>query len=396
MTVTLVFLVAKLASGMALDLRRRKEYEQTITSINEGLELQVRERTQELQIKVDQMLRLEQSLTESEAKYRQLVEMSHEGVWAFNKAGVTTYVNKAVAEMLGFTVEEMTGVRFVEFMDDDARARAAQAGDYQQKQGKAQRLETTLLHRDGSPVHVSVSTVGLMDEKGNFEGSFAIVSDITKRKKMEEKLRESLAEQELLLRELHHRVKNNLQIIAGLVGLQISHVTDESYKNILRDTLTRVQSISLVHEKLYNSETLSQVNIKNYIYSLLKDLFIFFTVDKDKIGIKFEVADVHIGMDTAIPCGLIINELFTNIIKYAFKGRDSGEITIALREEEPDGLELVISDNGVGLPEDVEIGKSKSLGLKVVTILTKQLGGTVEIERGDGTRFILRFKRSGL
>ncbi|MEO5359673.1 MAG: PAS domain S-box protein [Nitrospirota bacterium] len=392
--VTVIFLVAMLIAYMAMDLQRRKEYEKSIKSVNEGLELEVKKRTQELQTTVDKLVLADKSLHESEAKYRQLVELSQEGVWAVNKVGVTTYVNHAVADMLGVTVEEMTGVRFVEFMPEDAKERAAKVVNYEQGAGKADRMETTLLHKNGSTVYVSISTVALTDEQGNYTGSFAVISDITKRKQTEEKLMEAISEQELLLRELHHRVKNNLQIISGLVGLQISHVSDEGYKNILKDTQSRIQSISLVHEKLYNTEKLSQVNIKEYIYSLVKDLFIFFTVDRDKINVNFEVPDIHVGIDTAIPCGLIINELFTNIIKYAFKGRDRGEISIRLSEAGLDMLELIIGDNGVGMPEGIEIGKTKSLGLKVVTILSKQLRGTVEIDRGGGTRFILRFKRS--
>ncbi|KWT86736.1 sensor histidine kinase [Candidatus Magnetominusculus xianensis] len=392
--VTVIFLVLILISRMALDLKRRAEYEKSIKSINEGLELEVKKRTQELQTTVDKLVLADKSLHESETKYRQLVELSQEGIWVVNKVGVTTYVNHAVADMLGFTVGEMTGVRFAAFMADDAKERAANVVNYEQGAGKADRLETTLLHKDGSSVYVSISTVALTDEQGNYTGSFAVISDITKRKQTEEKLMEAISEQELLLRELHHRVKNNLQIIAGLVGLQISHVSDEGYKNILKDTQSRIQSISLVHEKLYNTEKLSQVNIKEYIYSLVKDLFIFFTVDRDKINVNFEVPDIHVGIDTAIPCGLIINELFTNIIKYAFKGRDRGEISIRLSETGLDMLELIIGDNGVGMPEGIDIGKTKSLGLKVVTILSKQLRGTVEIDRGGGTRFILRFKRS--
>lgn len=395
-TVTIIFLVGILIAHMALDLRRRKEYEKSIKKINEGLEQKITERTQELMEKIEQMFLLEQTLHESEYKYRQLVEMSQEGILAIDKNGSITFLNKASAEMLGYELVDMQGVNFFEFMDDDAKAKAQGSVNNQMNTGQSDRLETTLLHKNGKLVYVAVSASPLMDEQGNFIGSFAIISDITKRKETEERLRKSLTEQELLLRELHHRVKNNLQVIAGLVGLQISHVEDESSKGALKDTQFRIQSIALVHEKLYNTETLSEISFKEYISGFASDLFMFFNVDKDKIGLRCNMEDINVGIDVAIPCGLILNELLTNILKYAFKGRDRGEITIVLNVLEAGELELVISDNGVGLPEGIEIGKTKSLGLKIVSILVKQLKGVMEIDRANGTKFGLRFNKSGL
>ncbi|MBF0486656.1 MAG: PAS domain S-box protein [Nitrospirae bacterium] len=393
MVVTIVFLVALLLSLMALEIKRRREYEKTITKINEDLEAKVAERTQELQTNIKQLLSLEQTLQESEHKYRQLVELSQEGVWAVNNVGITTFVNQAMADTLGYTVEEMVGASFLDFMDDEVKAMAKDTLNNQLKSWKRDRLEITLPHKNGEVVNVIVSVSTLTDEQGNHTGSFAVISDITKLKETEDKLKKSLTEQEVLLRELHHRVKNNLQVIAGLVGLQISHVEDARSKGALKDTQNRIQSIALVHEKLYNTENLSEISIKEYILSLVNAMFTFFDVDKDKIDLKFDVEDINVGIDVVIPCGLIINELFTNILKYAFNGGGSGKITIKLNVLEADELELIVGDNGVGLPEDIDIGKTKSLGLKVVMILVKQLRGTLKIDRVGGTTFILRFKK---
>ncbi|MEO5359672.1 MAG: CHASE domain-containing protein [Nitrospirota bacterium] len=359
----------------------------------------VEDKTSELRGTIEKMTMLDQTLQDSEKKYRQLIELSQEGVWLVDKDNITMLVNKAMADMIGYTVEEIVGVSFLEFVDDEARDLARHIVDVKLAGGEGDRLENVLRHKNGSKVHIYASAVPLIDAQGNLTGSFGVITDITKRKEMDEQLKKSIAEQELLLRELHHRVKNNLQVIAGLVGLQLNHLSDEKSKEALRDTQSRIQSIALVHERLYKTEKLSEINIKEYIHSLIKDLFIFFTVDKSKIGINLNVADVHVGIGTAIPCGLIINELFTNIIKYAFTGRDGGEIggeiTIELRAlADSDELELIVGDNGVGMPEGIEIGKTKSLGLKVVTILTKQLRGTIEIDRADGTRYILRFMKS--
>ncbi|KWT86735.1 CHASE domain-containing protein [Candidatus Magnetominusculus xianensis] len=355
----------------------------------------VEDKTSELRGTIEKMTVLEQTLQDSEKKYRQLIELSQEGVWLVDKNNITTLVNRAVADMIGYTVEEIVGVSFLEFVDDESKAAARHSVDVKLAEGEGDRLENVLRHKNGSKVHIYVSAVPFIDAQGNRTGSFGVITDITKRKEMDEQLKKSVAEQELLLRELHHRVKNNLQVIAGLVGLQLSYLSDEKSKEALRDTQSRIQSIALVHERLYKTEKLSEINIKEYIHSLVKDLFIFFTVDKSKIGINLNVADVHVGIGTAIPCGLIINELFTNIIKYAFTGRDGGEITIELRVlTDSDELELIVGDNGVGMPEGIEIGKTRSLGLKVVTILTKQLRGTIEIDRADGTRYILRFMKS--
>ncbi|MBF0568388.1 MAG: PAS domain S-box protein [Nitrospirae bacterium] len=393
LSVTIIFLVALLISLMALDIKQRKEYEKTIIKINEGLEAKVIERTQELQTNIDQLSLLERTLYASEYKYRQLVELSQEGVWVIDKDGITTFVNQAMADMLGYTGEEMVGVPFLDFMDDKAKAIAKDSINNKIQSGERDRVEITHLHKNGEGVNVIVSASPFMDEQGNHIGSFAVISDITKLKETENRLRKSLAEQEVLLRELHHRVKNNLQVIAGLVGLQINHVEDAQSKGALKDTQNRIQSIALVHERLYNTGNLSEISIKEYILSLVTAMFTFFNADKDKIDLRFDVEDINVEIDVVIPCGLIINELFTNILKYAFKGRDSGEITIKLNVLETDELELIVGDNGVGLPEGIEIGKTKSLGLKVVSILVKQLRGSLEIDRAGGTTFVLRFKK---
>ncbi|MBF0320674.1 MAG: PAS domain S-box protein [Nitrospirae bacterium] len=339
---------------------------------------------------------LEQTLLEREQKFRQLIELSREGIWVIDKDNITTYVNQAQADMLGYTVDEMAGRLFLDFIDDEAKEKAIKSVGERQRTGNSERLDTTLRHKNGNTVYVIVSASPLLDEQGNHAGSFGVISDITQRKEMEEKLRKSLSEQELLLRELHHRVKNNLQVISGLVGLQLSHIKDEGYRAILRDTQTRIQSIALVHERLYNTENLSDISMKEYIFSLVKELFVFFDIDKSKISIVFNVEDVNVAIEVAIPCGLIINELFTNILKYAFKDKDGGEVTLELKASEGGEIELIVADNGVGLPEGMDIDSTRSLGLKVVSILIKQLRGTIEIDRTAGTRFRLRFNKSGL
>ncbi|MCG6551814.1 MAG: ATP-binding protein [Candidatus Magnetominusculus sp. LBB02] len=149
-----------------------------------------------------------------------------------------------------------------------------------------------------------------------------------------------------------------------------------------------------MYEELYQSEHLSEIDIKDYLQSLVRHLFHSFVVDMGKIDFRFEVESIAVGIDIAIPCGLIMNELFTNCLKYAFKGRDRGDITVRLRTLDEEMLELIVADNGVGIPEEVEIGKTKSLGLKVVSALTKQLKGQLELSRDNGTTFSLRFKRS--
>lgn len=208
-------------------------------------------------------------------------------------------------------------------------------------------------------------------------------------KKAEDQIKKSLREKEVLLQEINHRVKNNMQIISSLLNLQ-SQYLDVETAAVLKESQNRVRSMAIIHEKLYQSRDFSKINCAEYIENLVKDLFYSYAVDKERVKPLILVEDVNLGIETAIPCGLIVNELVSNSLKYAFPTGE-GELMVDLNRID-DEFQLTVADKGVGLPTDLDISENSSLGLKLVESLVIQLNGELFIDRSEGTAFIIRFK----
>ena len=206
---------------------------------------------------------------------------------------------------------------------------------------------------------------------------------------MEERLAASLREKEVLLREIHHRVKNNLQVISSLVDLQADLLQEPALRAVFAEMRDRVRSMALVHEKLYQSESLARVEFADYTRSLLTYLARAHGSSETAVALKLDLQPVSLPVQTAAPCGLILNELVTNAFKHAFRGRARGEITTALRSG-PDGrVCLRVSDDGVGLPAGLDWRQSRSLGLRLIHLLAGQLIATVEVRTDGGTEFTI-------
>lgn len=211
------------------------------------------------------------------------------------------------------------------------------------------------------------------------------------RKKAELEISNSLKEKEVLLKEIHHRVKNNLQIVSSLLFFQSKKITDPVTLEMFREGQNRVKSMALIHEKLYQSGDLANIDFKEYVKKLTNFLFQSYGVNQSKFKLKNNVANVQLSVDTAVPCGLIINEIISNSFKHGFKDRDSGEIKIDMDYDENNKLILKISDNGKGIPNDLNIAESGSLGLRLVNNLTIQLNGEVEFFNRNGTTVKITF-----
>ncbi len=227
---------------------------------------------------------------------------------------------------------------------------------------------------------------------------------------MMNKLRESLSEKDMLSREIYHRVKNNMQVISSLLKLQSRYLKDEKHIEMFRESQNRIKAMALIHEKLYRSKDLANIDFNDYIKNLVNDLFLSYKVDTGKVTLKMNIDSVSFGIDTAIPCGLIVNELITNSLKYAFPGEKDGEIKISLRRVPVDAnlphnqgvqnmniqsetFELIVSDNGTGIPEDLDYRNTQSLGLRLITNLSEnQLQGKIELKRSEGTVFHINFQ----
>lgn len=237
---------------------------------------------------------------------------------------------------------------------------------------------------------VSISPVS--NWRGLITGRVIVAHDITERTQAEKQIKKSLREKEVLLREIHHRVKNNLQIISSLLSLQSRYIRDTQYTELLRDSQNRIRSMALIHEKLYQSENLADIDFEGYIRTLINELVRTYNADVDRVAMIIDVEDIPLTIDTAIPCGLIINELVSNSLKHAFPD-GKGEICVVLRSVHG-SIELHIGDNGVGIPEDIDFRMTETLGLRLVTILAEdQLDGDITLDRREGTIFHIRFKK---
>ncbi|MFN6513667.1 MAG: PAS domain S-box protein [Nostoc sp. CreGUA01] len=223
----------------------------------------------------------------------------------------------------------------------------------------------------------------------------AVQQDITEHKQAEEKIKVSLKEKEVLLKEIHHRVKNNLGIVSSLLQMQCRRTQDPQVSAILRDSQNRIASIALVHEKLYRSEDLADIDFAQYIPDLTTHLFDSYNVSSSQIKLKIQVDNASLDIETAIPCGLIINELVSNALKYAFVDNREGEIEVKFYQDSECTLILIIRDNGIGLPENFDTKKAKTLGITLVQGLVKQLRGKLEINSHQGTQFKISFTNSG-
>ena len=221
---------------------------------------------------------------------------------------------------------------------------------------------------------------------------YGIYVDITDRKHSEKRLLESLKEKEVLLAEIHHRVKNNLAVITGLLELQSYSTDNEEAQEVLVESQMRVNSIALVHETLYQNENLSEINIENYLHKLSHILDMTIRKESRPVHIHYDLEDITLAVTQAVPCGLLLNEILTNCYKHAFKGMETGKVWISFKQKD-EYLEFHIRDNGVGLPSGDMLMKSKSLGMKLIKTLSRQLGAETSFYNDDGAVFEFRFKK---
>jgi PAS domain S-box-containing protein len=336
----------------------------------------------------------ERALSESEKKYKQLVTMLNEGIFMIDRNGTITFANNQLARMLGFALDEIVGKPVFSFLPPDVKDKAKQEIE-SERIGEVTQREAIMLRKDGSQLSGLMVTTPVLDARGMSIGGIAAVIDITERKQMERVVLASLKEKEILLKEIHHRVKNNLQIIASLLSLQSRYITDENVLNALKESQNRVKAMALVHERLYRSENPSEVALSDYLRYLIDNLFRFYGANPQKVRMTFDAGDVKVDINKAIPIGLIINELVSNSLKHAFPEGKPGELSITVISD-GEAIVMIVRDTGPGIPADFDWRNTKSLGLQLVISLVEQLNGTIELERAGGTTFkIIIPKKAG-
>lgn len=244
---------------------------------------------------------------------------------------------------------------------------------------------------EGDDRYYNLSVSPIYGMRGDLKARILLIQDITDRKHAEDRIIASLREKEVLLKEVHHRVKNNLQIISALLSLQSSYVSDDEIERVFRDSQDRIKSMALVHENLYRSKDLEKVDFDEYINQIASHLSQSYGDLAGKIDFKVNSENVYLNINTAIPCGMIINELVSNSFKHAFPDGRRGEVCIDLSPED-DGFRLVVSDNGVGIKGDQDISESKTLGFRLIDTLVRQIDGRMSLDTTNGTKFEIHFK----
>jgi len=353
------------------------------------------EQTKQIREEAEQR-KIETAALSLEHRFRAVFESAPDAIIIVNSKGLITYLNSQTEEMFGYEKSELQGRPIEILVPQNLRTRHVALRDayFRGATGRPMGVARDLMgvRKDGTfvPVDISLSP-GTGDPNPYVVTS---IRDITQKKEIDAQMRAALAEKEVLLREIHHRVKNNLNVISSLLDLQLENISDPTLINAFRESQNRVISMALIHEKLYQSQDLSRIDFEEYVKDLIPTLFHSYGVDQTKVEVSMDIPHVDLGIDVAIPCSLIVNELVSNALKYAFKSVTKGEIGIGVHSNttaDPTEYELVVEDNGIGLPKGFDIDRAKSLGLRLVKTLTRQLGGRVRFTSDHGTKFSIRF-----
>ncbi|HYX16920.1 MAG TPA: PAS domain S-box protein [Nostoc sp.] len=337
--------------------------------------------------RAEQMLELQAVITRNMAEGICLIHATD---------SVFVYANPKFEQMFGYEPGELINqhVSIINYGDEHTTPEDVnQAITTAVLQHGEANYEVYNVKKDGTPFWCRANT-SIFEHPEYGSVLVAVQQDITEHKQAEEKIKASLKEKEVLLKEIHHRVKNNLGIVSSLLQMQCRRTQDPLVTAILRDSQNRIASIALVHEKLYRSEDLADIDFAQYIPDLTTHLFDSYNVSSSQIQLKIQVDNASLDIETAIPCGLIINEVVSNALKYAFVGNRRGEIEVKFYQESESNLTLIVRDNGVGLPKNFDSKKAKTLGITLIQGLVKQLRGKLEIGSHQGTQFKITFTNS--
>ncbi len=339
----------------------------------------------------------EEALLRSAARLRVAQAIAHLGHWEYDPRTDRVIWSEEALRILGFgsPTESPTLQSCFHRIHPEDRASAELAFAAAIRKGKPVEIYFRILLPDGNVRYVDSRSRTDLNLAGKAIRVSGTILDITGQKQVEAQLRQTLSEKELLVKEVHHRVKNNLQVISSLLSMQIDLLEDEDSIQALRESQHRISSMALIHERLYSDGNIDNVDFAEYTETLVQELFHAYGKQAQHISKVLDLAPVPLNIEKAIPCGLILNELVTNALKHAFpSGR--GTLNVSLKTQSPERLSLCVSDTGIGLPEDLDLKDSKSLGLPLVEVLARQLGGVLDVQSKPGATFTIDFPRSGV
>ncbi|HMK54775.1 MAG TPA: histidine kinase dimerization/phosphoacceptor domain -containing protein [Methanobacteriaceae archaeon] len=330
---------------------------------------------------------LQERLRELE-RFRAILDQSNDSIFLLeSSSGFIRDLNRSAHEGLGYSREEILELSLEDILIPEEYARNLNwIQDMIKEDNKT--VETVFKDKnsDEFPVEISTSVVSFGDEVY----VVMVARDITDRKKAEKQLKASLDEKNVLLREIHHRVKNNMQVISSLLSLQSHYIDGKNPFDVFKESQNRVKSMAMIHEMLYQSRDLARVDFREYIQRLINFLFHSYAVNPRLIRIHVQLRDIELGIDNAIPLGLIINEIVTNSLKHAFQDEEGGNIFLELNQQGNKYI-LNVRDDGKGLPSDMDVKNTNSLGMRLINTLVNQLDGKLQVGDQEGTEFKIEF-----
>ncbi|MBE0460090.1 MAG: PAS domain S-box protein [Candidatus Aminicenantes bacterium] len=331
----------------------------------------------------------EKNLRVEKAYLKQFFENIQEGIVLADKKEKIISVNKEFVRLFGYKKREIKGRYLDEIVGHEKKRDEAEKISVKIYTEENVAFEAVRKRKDGTMIDVSVLAMPIIVD-GEVVASVAIYRDITERKKAEEQVRSSLEEKEVLLKEIHHRVKNNMQIVSSMLRLQARQSKSEDFIEMCNVGQSRIRSIALIHESLYKSNDFARIDFSKYIEKLMTHLFSIYEGGKERIEFEIDVDDVFLDINKAIPCGLIINELISNSLRHAFPNRMQGKIEVKMFMENGKYI-LIVKDTGIGFPEELDLRNTKTLGMQLLTDLVKQLRGTIELAKDGATEFKITF-----
>jgi len=334
---------------------------------------------------------IQTALVESELNYRNLVEASNDLILKMDATGTISFVNKAVVKILGFTPENLIGKNFEQLIHQEHVKNWIELVDSLNKGQSIESYDLYLCNSADEPVFMNGTFQPTFDQENQVNGYSWFAVDLTQLIEHQRHLENMLHEKEILIKEIHHRVKNNLAVVSGLLSLQSMSISDEKTLRILTESQSRIKSIATIHEKLYQNELFTRIEIKSYLKQLVEDIRDTYKSPEREIVVEVTGDDIYLNVNQAVPFGILTNELVVNSFKYAFRGLNRGRIMLNLKKKQEGKVVFEVSDNGVGLPQDFDKTSNKSLGMTLVRNLSKQLDADFTFMNDKGATFSLQF-----
>jgi PAS domain S-box-containing protein len=377
-----------LAFEKACLLKENREYQ-------ERLEEMVHERTRELHVEIEHRKAAEEKLHESQKMLESILETVPDIIYRVNEKGQINFISNAVTNY-GFTPYEFMGRDIHEFVHPDDYAKSWwHLKTRRTGERKTRNFEVRLFknpHNQKYPVFMLESEGVFRDNKKQiFVGTQGVMRDISLRKKAENEVKKSLKEKESLLREIHHRVKNNMQIILSLLSLQMKEIKNQEVQDILLESQNRIMSMAIVHESIYKTDNFTEIDMEYFIKSLYSQIAQSYNI-KNAITFCFFLEKIYVSLDSSVPLSIILNEIFSNIYKHAFDSFENATVTVKMKKLKNNRGRIICEDNGCGLPKNINTNEPVTMGLSLIKNLTKQINGDLIYEElNPGTRIIITF-----